>query len=97
LKFTDKHINEKSTAHMRQYLQRVWAMIAPSNTESTPLMHKHRDLEAYGHSDSDTVILVCDPPDAPLPPHTHTHTPARLSPFSEFHFPLYPLQPASSA
>jgi hypothetical protein len=85
---------------MRQYLQRVWAMLAPSNTESTPLMHKHRDLEAYGHSDSDTVILVCDPP---APPHTHaphTHTPhthARLSPFSEFHFPLYPLQPASPA
>ena len=90
---------------MRQFLQRVWAMLAPPSQESTPLMGQHRDLEAYGHSDSDTVILVCDPPGAPLPPHAHsqhthtqpTHTHTRLSPFSEFHFPLYPLQPASPA
>ena len=88
---------------MRQFLQRVWAMLAPPSQESTPLMGQHRDLEAYGHSDSDTVILVCDPPGAPAhsqhthTAHTHAHTHTRLSPFSEFHFPLYPLQPASPA
>ena len=86
---------------MRAYLQRVWAMISPFREEATPLMDKHRDLEAYGHTDSDTILFVCDLPD--MPPHfqpsqnthpQHTHT--RVSPFSEYHFPLRPFIPPSS-
>jgi len=88
---------------MRGYLQRVWAMISPFREEATPLMDKHRDLEAYGHTDSDTILLVCDLPDMPphmQPPHTHTHPPhthTRASPFSEDHFPLRAFRPTSNA
>ena len=82
---------------MRGYLQRVWAMISPFREEATPLMDQHRDLEAYGHTDSDTILLVCDLPDMPPhmqpPPHTHT----RVGPFSEDHCPLRAFTPSSAS
>jgi hypothetical protein len=78
---------------MRAYLQRVWALLSPYRGESTPLMAQHHDLESYGHTPSDTILLVCEPPDPPalahpspgqhLHPHTHsplsTHTHSLLS------------------
>ena len=69
---------------MRAYLRRVWAMFSPYSQEGTPLMAQHRDLESYGHPDSDTILLVCELPDPPAlaqpPPQlTHTHPPP--SPF----------------
>ncbi len=83
---------------MREFLGRVWVALAPFNRESTPLLGKHRDLETYGHTDSDTILLVCELPDMPAhSPHARTHTHTHPSPFSEFHFPLYPFRPTSPA
>jgi hypothetical protein len=68
---------------MRAYLERVWALFSPYRGESTPLMAQHHDLESYGHTPSDTILLVCEPPDPPALAHpspvqhlhTHTHSP----------------------
>lgn len=84
---------------MRGYLQRVWAMITPFREENTPLMTKHRDLEAYGYADSDTILFIPDLSDMPLhiqTPHTQrTHT--SVSPVSQYPTPLRPLMHTSSA
>ena len=85
---------------MRAYLQRVWALFSAPSQEGTPLMTQHRDLESYGHPDSDTILLVCEPPDIPAhvqpPPSTtnapHTHT----QPFPPAHAPNTHTQPPPS-
>jgi hypothetical protein len=75
---------------MSHYFKSVWGMLSPFREERSPLLpHKPDDLEACVHGDpcdSDSVVLVCEPPHVPLYAHAHH---VRVSPFSENHFPLW--------
>ena len=77
---------------MRAYLQRLWALLSRPSQEGTPLMAQHRDLESYGHPDSDTILLVCELPDPPAlthpSPRQHTHTHTHNPPPTHTHSPL---------
>lgn len=83
---------------MRAYLQRVWALFSPSSPTGTPLMAQHRDLESYGHPDSDTILLVCELPDMPAhvqpfpptAPNTHTQPFPPNAPNTHTHPPPSP-------
>ena len=83
---------------MQDYLRSVWAMLTPFREDSTPLLPSSHDLEAYGHGapDTDNIVVVCD---APLPVCTRSHPGQfeRVSPFSEYHFPVRPFVLASDA
>jgi hypothetical protein len=88
---------------MAQYFKSVWAMLSPSRPESMPLLPvKPDDLEAcvYGSAaTSDSIVLVCESPEAPeareAPEAQEAPAPhrphVRVSPFSEDHFPPWPL------
>jgi hypothetical protein len=80
---------------MSHYLKSVWAMLSPFKEEGVPLLaHPFHDLEACAHApplDSDSVVLVCETPlELPVYSHSHPNQHVRVSPFSEYHFPLRP-------
>ena len=75
---------------MQDYLRSVWAMLTPSKEDTIPLLSNHHDLEAHGQGASDSIEVVCESP--PVPAHFE-----RVSPFSEYHFPLRPFVFTSEA
>jgi len=80
---------------MSHYLKSVWAMLTPFKEESVPLLaHAFHDLEACAQAptpNSDSIVLVCEPPlEIPIYSHSHPSQHVRVSPFSEYHFPLRP-------
>ena len=83
---------------MAHYFKRVWAMITPFREETAPLLpDKASDLEAcaYGSAaGSDSIVLVCEAPEDPEAPAPSHHV--RVSPFSEDHFPPWPLLSSDS-
>ena len=81
---------------MRDYLRSVWAMLTPCKEDTVPLLASNCDLEACGGaSDADSIVVVCDAP-LPVCSHSHPHF-ERVSPFSEYHFPVRPFVFASDA
>lgn len=75
---------------MQDYLRSVWAMLTPFKEDTIPLLSNHDDLEAHGQGACDSIVVVCDSP--PVPAQFE-----RVSPFSEYHFPLRPLVFTSEA
>jgi hypothetical protein len=75
-----------------EYLKSVWAMLSPFREESLPLLSKtYHDVESCTHTNTDSIILVCEIPEVAA---YYDHQHARVSPFSEYHFPLRPFNQA---
>jgi hypothetical protein len=77
---------------MQDYLRSVWAMLTAFKEDTIPLLSSHNDLEAHGQGTSDSIEVVCESPHVPVPAHFE-----RVSPFSEYHFPLRPFVFTSEA
>ena len=75
---------------MQDYLRSVWAMLTPFKEDTIPLLSNHHDLEAHGQGACDTIEVVCDSPPVPARSHSPHIQFERVSPFSEYHFPLRP-------
>ena len=74
---------------MQQYLNSVWAMLAPCREDTMPLLET-LDLEAHGEGSSDTIVLVCESAQGPV---CSESVHVRVSPFSEDPLPMWPCGP----
>ncbi len=79
---------------MQRYLSTVWAMLSPFTGEASPLLERLEpmqglealDLEAHGQGGMDSIVLVCEVPEAAA---SGGREHVRVSPFSEDHLPVW--------